>query len=401
MDAETIFFTLFVIWYFKQFHASHHLILSSIHFLKTTRDFISHYNHLMLLEISNYNSDSISNDDTESDTSVQNQNTPDAVIVKYEDKYLQEVRRMDREFHFDDHADFGPKTSECLESIRASYAKRRTEISKILGQIDLKLQIYEGVADDYVVYSDDKEDDVNSGQTKEDIMKAFLEEKTPLLEEDALLLSCLETPDGVAECTKQAREEATKFFVDKKIEGLSNCCVMEHTPLGNVVMLYDGVRETFKYYSDNTIPYRYLEVVARKYVKQFNCRPIFVDMDEEIQLAEKQNQERKEKEESDKKKKEEKPASQIEEKRNVFAKFKSYNKEAGTGHVNTGAPPKNSLPNKSKPDKPDADYILKNNANRFTYEGRLANFSFIKKVDRKVVDKKAAMTFADFKKMKL
>ena len=311
------------------------------------------------------------------------------------------VRRMDREFHFDDHADFGPKTSECLESIRASYAKRRTEISKILGQIDLKLQIYEGVADDYVVYSDDKEDDVNSGQTKEDIMKAFLEEKTPLLEEDALLLSCLETPDGVAECTKQAREEATKFFVDKKIEGLSNCCVMEHTPLGNVVMLYDGVRETFKYYSDNTIPYRYLEVVARKYVKQFICRPIFVDMEEEIQLAEKQNQERKEKEELDKKRRDENVSLQIEEKRNVFAKFKSYNKEAGSGHVNTGAPPKNSLPNKSKNDKQDADYILKNNANRYTYEGRIANFSFIKKIDRKTVDKKAAMTFADFKKMKL
>ena len=125
-------------------------------------------------------------------------------------------------------------------------------------------------------------------------------------------------------------------------------------------------------------------------------------MEEEIQLAEKQNQERKEKEELERKRKEEtsKP-SQLEEKRNVFAKFKSYNKEAGTGHVNTGAPPKNSLPNKPKTDKPDADYILKNNANRYTYEGRMANFSFIKKIDRKAVDKKAAMTFADFKKMKL
>jgi hypothetical protein len=399
MDTETIFFTLFVIWYFKQFYASHHLIVSSIHYLKTTRDFIRHYNHLMLLEVSNFNSDSISNDDMEVDT-CDVENKPDAVIVKYEDKYLQEVRRMDREFHFDNHADFGPKTLECLESIRALYAKRRDEISKIVGQIDLKIQIYDGVADDYVFYNDNDDDD-SSGQTKEEKMKALVEEKTPLLEEDALLLSCLETPDGLAECTKQAREEATKFFVDKKIEGLSNCCVMEHTPLGNVVMLYDGVRETFKYYSDNTIPYRYLEVVARKYVKQFICRPIFVDMEEEIQLAEKQNQERKEKEELDKKRKDENVSLQIEEKRNVFAKFKSYNKEAGTGHVNTGAPPKNSLPNKSKNDKQDTDYILKNNANRYTYEGRIANFSFIKKVDRKTVDKKAAMTFADFKKMKL
>ena len=396
MDTETIFFTLFVIWYFKQFHSSHHLIVSSIHFLKTVQDSINHYNELIRKEISNYNSDSASANDSESDTN-NVESTPDQVVVKYEDKYMQEVRRMDREFHFEDHPDFKPKMEECLESINSSNTKRRDEISKILGQIDLKLQIFDGVADDYIFYNDNNDDDI-SGQTKEEKMKALTEEKTPLLEEDAVLLLCLETPDGQAESMKQAREEAIKFFLDKKIEGLGNCCVLEHTPLGNVVMLYDKVRETFKYYSDNTIPYRYLEVVARKYVKQFDCRPIFVDMDEEIQLAEKQNQERKEKEELDKKKKEEKP---IEEKKNVFAKFKSYNKEAGTGHVNTGAPPKNSLPNKSKNDKPDADYILKNNANRYTYEGRLANFSFIKKVDRKVVDKKAAMTFADFKKMKL
>ena len=396
MDTETIFFTLFVIWYFKQFHSSHHLIVSSIHFLKTVQDSINHYNELIRKEISNYNSDSASANDSESDTN-NVESTPDQVVVKYEDKYMQEVRRMDREFHFEDHPDFKPKMEECLESINSSNTKRRDEISKILGQIDLKLQIFDGVADDYIFYNDNNDDDI-SGQTKEEKMKALTEEKTPLLEEDAVLLLCLETPDGQAESMKQAREEAIKFFLDKKIEGLGNCCVLEHTPLGNVVMLYDNVRETFKYYSDNTIPYRYLEVVARKYVKQFDCRPIFVDMDEEIQLAEKQNQERKEKEELDKKKKEEKP---IEEKKNVFAKFKSYNKEAGTGHVNTGAPPKNSLPNKSKNDKPDADYILKNNANRYTYEGRLANFSFIKKVDRKVVDKKAAMTFADFKKMKL
>ena len=42
--------------------------------------------------------------------------------------------------------------------------------------------------------------------------------------------------------------------------------------------------------------------------------------------------------------------------------------------------------------------LLKERANRYTYEGKLANFGFIKKVDRKVIDKKYAMTFAYFKK---
>ena len=87
-------------------------------------------------------------------------------------------------------------------------------------------------------------------------------------------------------------------------------------------------------------------------------------------------------------------------KKDVFAKFKSYNTESGTGKVNRGvAPPKNSIPNNTMKKK-DENFILKDNANRYTCEGKLANFSFLKKPDRKIIDKKYAMSFADFKKMK-
>jgi hypothetical protein len=43
--------------------------------------------------------------------------------------------------------------------------------------------------------------------------------------------------------------------------------------------------------------------------------------------------------------------------------------------------------------------LLKENANRYTWEGRVVNFSILKKVDRKTVDKKYALSFADFKQM--
>ena len=88
-------------------------------------------------------------------------------------------------------------------------------------------------------------------------------------------------------------------------------------------------------------------------------------------------------------------------KKNVFAKFKSYNKESGTGHVATAAPPKNSIPNNNSVKKDDEKTILKENANRYTCEGKIANFSFLKKPDRKVIDKKYAMSFADYKKLNL
>ena len=89
-------------------------------------------------------------------------------------------------------------------------------------------------------------------------------------------------------------------------------------------------------------------------------------------------------------------------KKDVFAKFKNYNKESGTGKVNRGAaPPKNSIPNNNNVKKADEKVILKENANRYTYEGKLANFSFLKKPDRKIIDKKYAMSFADYKKLNL
>jgi hypothetical protein len=56
------------------------------------------------------------------------------------------------------------------------------------------------------------------------------------------------------------------------------------------------------------------------------------------------------------------------------------------------------LPNVNVTSNPE-DMLLKENANRYTWEGRLTNMSLLKKIDRKTVDKKYAMTFADFKRL--
>ena len=65
-------------------------------------------------------------------------------------------------------------------------------------------------------------------------------------------------------------------------DALKNSIVVEHTPMGNVAMYYDSKREAFVYYSDSVMPYRFLEVVARKYVITFHCKSVFIVMDEEI-----------------------------------------------------------------------------------------------------------------------
>ena len=177
---------------------------------------------------------------------------------------------------------------------------------------------------------------------------------------------------------------------------------MENTPLGNIIMFYDNSRETFTYFSDNAIPYRFLETAARKYVVLNNCKKIFINMDEEIENAQKKLDEKKQKmiEQEEKMKK----LMQLNEgktvTRNIFAKLKSYNKDNGLKVAGISGEAKHST-SKKPTEENEENMILKENANRYSCEGKIVNFSLLKKVDRKLVDERYGMTFAEFKRRQL
>ena len=60
--------------------------------------------------------------------------------------------------------------------------------------------------------------------------------------------------------------------------------------------------------------------------------------------------------------------------------------------------PQNSVQNKDTGDKQkNRKIILKDNANRYSCQGKIHNFSIIKKPDKKLLSQKSAMTFATFK----
>jgi hypothetical protein len=179
-------------------------------------------------------------------------------------------------------------------------------------------------------------------------------------------------------------------------ENLKNNFVMEITPLGNVIMCYSIDKQCFIYYSDSTIPYRFLETVARKYITTFKCKDltIFIDESDEIE---------------DEKIPTEKtpevnntiithaiappPQPPTTTKKNVFAKFKNYN------HPNSI--PSNSMIAKNNPNKTakQSNKEVKENKNKYISEGKIVNFSFIKKIDKKQIVKRLNTTFAEFKKM--
>ncbi len=191
-------------------------------------------------------------------------------------------------------------------------------------------------------------------------------------------------------------------LTEEKLVNLKNSVLFEKTPLGNVIMYYDHSRETFTFYSDSSIPYRYLETISRRYVVLNNCKKIYVNMEEEIKCAEKKLEEKKQmqlrKQEEEERLRAQEPESQQQQpKRNVFAKLKKYNRIDAKPNANPNTKP---TPNSAKKDDSD-DKVLKERANRYSCEGKLANFSFLKKVDRKLVDSKYAMSFAEFKKLSM
>ena len=203
-----------------------------------------------------------------------------------------------------------------------------------------------------------------------------------------------------------------KDLSSEKMDSLANSFIMENTPQGNVVMFWDNKRDTFSYYADHLIPYRHLEVVGRKYVLTNDCRKLFINMDDEIVTAKKKLEDKKKQKEEDEEKQkqnkqQESNSKQVVEqpKKSVFAKLKSYNRDnsikSATVALDSKKPQTNIPKNSSVNTKQDENMILKEKANRYSYQGKLANFSFLKKVDRKEVDKNYTLSFAEFKKMQL
>ena len=200
-------------------------------------------------------------------------------------------------------------------------------------------------------------------------------------------------------------DNALKFVLDAKLDGFINNYVLETTPLGNVYMRYNNAKTSFEYFSNNTIPYRYLEAIGRRYVMTFMCKPLFIDLEDELKKAldNSLKNENVEKERNEEKDSTDKLATKLATKLSTTHKFKSYNKELQMDK-NMSRQRANVLPPQIKANLPNVNttgekQLLKDNANRYTWEGRLANFSLLKKVDRKTVDKNYALSFADFKQM--
>jgi len=150
-----------------------------------------------------------------------------------------------------------------------------------------------------------------------------------------------------------------------RLVGLCNSILMENTPLGNVIMLYSYNENepdvsTFIYYSNLTLPYRYLETIARRYCITFRCRSIYINMNDELERT----------------------------KKIIEEKIKRIDEYCKTHNVNSSV-------HKKMVEDMNKQMGLKEKTNRFKYGGNMSNFSLLKcpvpKIDTKI-------SFRDFKK---
>jgi len=350
------------------------------------------------------------------DTEIDEKEPIQKKVVKYEDKYLDCVRTLNKQWQFTEE-----ELNEKAVLVQEFYDRSIDAIQQEIEEQHRNIQKYEQEIKDDTEVSHFVETYNEEGDTL--IEEINMEERNAYRREQiqeynktiSQLQDQLKNLDDLKGIWEKAMNEAEQHLIQNRLHKLSNNFVIENTPQGNVLMHYNKQKESFTYYSDLTIPYRYLEVVARKYVKMFDCRPLFIDMEEELKLVEekwtKEYERKKEKELKEKALKEkekelkdqeqESKDKEKESKKNVFAKFKSYNKDAGGGgsKINMAAPPKNSIPTKQAETKENEKILLKEKANRYTYEGKMVNFPFLQKIERKVFNKKLAMTFAEFKKM--
>ena len=175
-----------------------------------------------------------------------------------------------------------------------------------------------------------------------------------------------------------------KITDENRLEELNNSFIMEMTPHGNVIMYWNQKNGVFSYYSDGTMPYRFLEVVARKYVIMYDCKDIYYVMEEQMKEVNI---------EQNSSKKEETPS--------VFAKLKNYNHSSiesvkKSGQQNPVCKTNNKPNSISKPNIVKKNIILKEKSNHYSCLGRIVNFNFLKREKPK---SKTNISFSEYKKL--
>jgi len=137
MDIESIFFTIFIIWYFKNYIPEDTInILYSLHGKAT--QLLNVYNSVMYpLYFSLDEKEEIKEETTEKEEEEVKSVEPKPEII-YEDKFLEDIRKMNKEYIFDDDekVEEGKKFIELLNKASDERVYQISQINDKMAQIE-------------------------------------------------------------------------------------------------------------------------------------------------------------------------------------------------------------------------------------------------------------------------
>lgn len=339
-----------------------------------------------------------------------NEKKYEIVKEKFEDKYVTKFKTFTNDFYFNE-TELEEEQKEYEKIKKQNIKNKQDTINDLVGKLNKINEIEKngGISKDtenftkninkfgietMLEYFDLKEEYEDDEYTIN-----FEELYTTLIKEKVLLVNTLKEINEITISENELKEIARKTIIANKLDKFIDNYVLEHTPIGNVFMRYNNSKGSFEYFSNNTIPYKYLETVGRKYVMTYWCKSIFVDIDEELKRAAIKYNDDMTKEQAEMK-------TNIN--KNIIAKMKNYNKDTknhiaiqpmknrSSGNIHFSPQIKATIQNVNQLSEKQP---LKEKANRYTWEGRLSDFCPLKKIDKQVVNKSLSLTYEDFKRI--
>lgn len=238
MNIEKSVFFMWAIWYFYTygpppfvyyFFTQAYFILDDA-FIKL--DKIMHPNYF---EVS-----SDSNSETSDTESVKNEEPEPKQEPKYEDKYLDIIRKLNKDWQFteDEINEKNKLESDFLNGAIENIKNRIEEIATLCIEFDNEIKNDSNVINYIENFNEDGDELVEETTLEErnEYRKAQINE---LLVESNNLKQQIETEEGLNNLKSDAEKQANNYIINKRIDNLKNCYVMEKTPQGNVLMIYN------------------------------------------------------------------------------------------------------------------------------------------------------------------
>jgi hypothetical protein len=228
--SKEVILALVVLYLFSNSKQKYNLFFVLLRAYQLSDSFISYINSVLTPE--HFTFDKIENDST--DNSSDNHN----LDIKYENKYLEEIKKLNKEFIFDNNEE-SLKLEKYMEFITIL---KENKLDIYVNKLNVIKEKFEK-GEDTCYLSDSEKDycisNINEEQDNEEQINILLKEKADVQAEYDKLNAYLESDEGKEQIMKDALDLATKFVTHRKLEKLENCYVMEKTPLGNVLMIYN------------------------------------------------------------------------------------------------------------------------------------------------------------------